>query len=66
MLLQQLEIRKTVLFLFLTDLWVDFSAQKKKKKKTNTLYALNWSLEKSNTFLSIDVVIYKELFFWLL
>lgn len=60
MLLHQLEISKTVLFLFLTDLWMDFSTRKKKKKH---LIRSELELRKSNTFLSIDVVIYKELFF---
>lgn len=35
MLLQQLEISKTAIFLFLTDLWMDFLTRKKEKK---TLY----------------------------
>lgn len=63
MLLQQLEISKTVLFLFLTDLWMDFSTRKKKKKHFT---CSELKLRKSNTFLSIDVVTYKELFFWFL
>lgn len=62
MLLQQLEISKTVLFLFLTDLWMDFSTRKKKKK----IMCSEMELRRFNTFLSIDMVIYKDLFFWFL
>lgn len=62
MLLQQLEISKTVLFLFLTDLWMYFSTWKKKKK----FMCSEMELRRFNAFLSIDMVIYKDLFFWFL
>lgn len=64
MLLQQPEISKAILFLFLTDLWMDFSTWKKKKKKN--FMCSEMELRRFNTFLSIDTVIYEDVFFWVL
>lgn len=64
MLLRQLEISKTAIFLFLTDLWMDFLTRKKEKKKH--FMCSEMELKRFNTFLSIDMVIYEDLFFWFL
>lgn len=61
MLLQQLELLTTVLFLFLTDLWMDFSTRKKEKKH---FMCSEMELRRFNTFLSIDMVIYEDSVFF--